>query len=159
MVDAQAQTQPRDREPSLYDRVFNEPTVNPPELDVFRLNNARTELSDPDLPISEHIAEISVALGVGADDLVLLLAEELPDDELNLANLTRLYKACDIGEGAEDHCPRLCRAPCSRGDRPVRRSRPRPRVSPSERGWSANQDLICRHSTIYCATASLLRRR
>ncbi len=91
-------TQTRDRQPSLYDRVFNEPTVNPPEVDIFRLNNARTQLANPNLSISEHVAQVSVALGVGADDLALLFAEELPDDLLNLANLTRVYKASTLAK-------------------------------------------------------------
>ncbi len=91
-------TQARDRQPSLYDRVFNDPTVNPPEVDIFRLNNPRTELDNPNLPIGEHIAAVSVSLGVGAHDLTLLLAGELPNDRLNLANLSRLYKASTLSK-------------------------------------------------------------
>lgn len=91
-------TRPRDRQPSLYDRVFNDPTVNPPEPEVFRLNNARTELSNPNLSLGGHAAAVQIALGVGADDLALLLAEDLPDDGLNLGNLTRLYKATTLAK-------------------------------------------------------------
>jgi peptidoglycan hydrolase-like protein with peptidoglycan-binding domain len=93
-------TQPRDRQPSLYDRIFNDPTVNPPELDAFRLNNTRTELSNPNLLIGDHAAAVSVALGVSADDLAMLLAEDLPSDRLNLANLTRLYKATTLAKAS-----------------------------------------------------------
>ncbi len=78
--------------------VFNDPTVNPPEVDVFKLNNGRSELGNPNLSISGHMAAISVALGVGADDLALLLAVELPDDQLNRANLTRLYQASALAK-------------------------------------------------------------
>ena len=91
-------TQTRDGQPSLYDRVFNDPTVNPPELAVFRLNNTRTELSNPSLLIGDHAAVVHIALGVSASDLELLRAEELPDDRLNLANLTRLYKASTLAK-------------------------------------------------------------
>ena len=98
-------TQIHDRQPSLYDRVFNDPTVNPPEVDIFKLNKARTQLAKPNLSISENVAQVSVALGVGADDLALLIAEELPDDHLNLANLTRLYKASTLAKALKMTLP------------------------------------------------------
>jgi peptidoglycan hydrolase-like protein with peptidoglycan-binding domain len=91
-------TRPRDRQPSLYDRVFNDPTVNPPEPDVFRLNNARTELIETDLSLGDHAAAVSVALSVSPDDLAILLEEDLPNDRINLANLTRLYKATTLAK-------------------------------------------------------------
>ncbi|MFN0088301.1 MAG: neuraminidase-like domain-containing protein [Blastocatellia bacterium] len=93
---ARLATQARDGQPSLYDRIFNDPTVNPPEVDIFRLNVARNELTDTSRSIGDHAAAVQAALGVSPDDLAVLRAEELPDDRLNLANLTRLYKAATL---------------------------------------------------------------
>lgn len=85
------------RQPSLYDRIFNDPTVNPPVVDVFRLNGARTELQNSNLPIADHVTVISTALGASSENLVLLFAG-LPNDRLNLANLTRLCKTVTLAK-------------------------------------------------------------
>jgi peptidoglycan hydrolase-like protein with peptidoglycan-binding domain len=78
-------------QPSLYDRIFNDPTVNPPVVDVFRLNPGRTELLNPNLLIADHVTVVSTALGVSSENLSLLLPG-LATNRLNLANLTSLYK-------------------------------------------------------------------
>ena len=123
MVVPALNTQGRGRQPSLYDRVFNDPSVNPPEVDIFRLNNSGKELDNPDLLIGEHLAEISVALGVGADDLGLLLAEELPDRKLNLANLTRLYQVWTLAKALRITVSDYLSLTSAHRPRPVRRSR------------------------------------
>ena len=69
-------------------------------------------------------------------------AEELPDDRLNLANLTRLYKAATLAKALKITLRDYVALRALDGHRPVRRSRPRPRASSSERGWSANRDSI-----------------
>jgi hypothetical protein len=47
--------------------------------------------SQPNAGISEHASAVSSAIGLNAEDLNLLVTEELPGDRLNLANLIRLY--------------------------------------------------------------------
>lgn len=86
-------TQSRENQPSRYDRIFNDPTINPPIVEIFELNNNRSELSDTNLRISDHVDAISRAIGIHFEDLNLLMnaADELPNDDLNLANLTRIY--------------------------------------------------------------------
>lgn len=86
-------TQSRENKPSLYDRLFNDPTINPPSVEIFELNNARSELSNTGLHIGEHADAISRAVGIGFEDLNLVIhaVDELPNDDLNLTNLTRIY--------------------------------------------------------------------
>ena len=93
-------TQSRAGEPSLYDRLFNDQTVDPPEADLFRLNHARTELDHPTLSVNDHISAISAALSLSPGDLALLAQAELPDDSLNLANLTQLLKASTLANSS-----------------------------------------------------------
>lgn len=81
----------RDGKPSLYERIFNDPTINPPTVSIFALNNARTELLQQDLSISDHTSEVATALGLSVEDVSLLVTAELPSNQLTLANLTRLY--------------------------------------------------------------------
>jgi len=88
-------TQASGQQPSLYDRIFNDPTVNPPIVDVFRLNPARTELLNSNLPIADHVTVIATALGISGENLLLLL-DGLPSDRLNLSNLTLLFKTTTL---------------------------------------------------------------
>lgn len=97
---ARLSTQAADHQPSLFDRIFNDPTVNPPDVDVFRLNAARTQLQNSNLPIADHVTVISTALGVSTENLLLLFAE-LPTDRLNLTNLTLLYKALTLAKALQ----------------------------------------------------------
>jgi peptidoglycan hydrolase-like protein with peptidoglycan-binding domain len=97
-------TRANGRQPSLYDRIFNDPTVNPPVVDVFRLNAGRTELQTSNLPIADHVTAISTPLGVSSENLQLLFAE-LPNDRLNLANLTRLYKIVGLAKALKTPLP------------------------------------------------------
>ena len=90
-------TEANGNQPSLYDRVFNDPTVNPPIVDVFRLNPSRTALQNSNLPIADHVTVISTALGISAENLVLLFTG-LPTDRLNLINLTTLYKITTLAK-------------------------------------------------------------
>ncbi len=91
-------------QPSLYDRIFNDPTVNPPVVDIFRLNNARTELQTANLPIVDHVTAIGTALGASSDHL-LLLFPQLPTDRLNLANLTSLYQIVTLARALKTAIP------------------------------------------------------
>lgn len=92
---ARISTQSNNDQPSLYDRIFNDPTVNPPVVDVFQLNPARTELLNPNLPLADHATVVSTALGISSENLLLLIGG-LPTDRLNIANLTSLYKTTTL---------------------------------------------------------------
>ncbi|HBZ29535.1 MAG TPA: hypothetical protein DEO56_02920, partial [Nitrosomonas nitrosa] len=96
-------TRNHDGQPSLYDRIFNDPSINPPTLEIFELNSARDELEENNLRISEHVDAVSRAIGINTDDLNLLVAEpdELPNDNLNLANLTRIYSVVTFTRAAK----------------------------------------------------------
>lgn len=89
------------REISLYDRVFLDPSASQPAAEVFRLNAARTELAQADSAlISAHLPQVHAALGISATDLQLLLPN-LPDDRLNLRNLTRLHATVSLARALE----------------------------------------------------------
>jgi hypothetical protein len=80
--------------PSLHERLFQNRAViklEPGETDPFVLNAARSELAVVG-KLSDHGSALLAALGIGADDLALLTSEVLPDDKLNLENLSRLYR-------------------------------------------------------------------
>ena len=57
---------------------------------VLRLQNSN-------LPLGDHVTAISTALGISSENLQLLFPE-LPNDRLNLANLTRLYKIVTLAK-------------------------------------------------------------
>ena len=90
---ARIETRASNGKASLFARVFSDPTINPPAVDVFALNEAGTELAQPDTPISEHAGVVSSALGISSADLGLLISGELGADLLNLNNLSRLFRA------------------------------------------------------------------
>jgi peptidoglycan hydrolase-like protein with peptidoglycan-binding domain len=101
---ARLSTRAKGNQPSLYDRIFNDPTVNPPVVDVFRLNPARTELKVANLPIADHVAAIATALGASSEHLPLLFPA-LPNDRLNLTNLTLLYKTVTLARALKTQLP------------------------------------------------------
>ena len=77
---------------SLYTELFLDPSVNRPEMAIFALNASGTELLGADTElVSANLAPIHAALGITAADLDALLPG-LPNDALNLANLTRLAR-------------------------------------------------------------------
>lgn len=79
------------RDASLYDRVFLDPSACRPGAEVFRLNAARTELAQAGVAlVSAHLPQVHAALGISSVDLLLLLPD-LPTDQLDLRNLTRLH--------------------------------------------------------------------
>jgi hypothetical protein len=85
-------------QPSLYAEVFLDPSVNPPGLEIFRLNATNFELASVETAlVSANLAPIHAALGVSAADLGLL-RPELPDDRLSRANLTRLYRTTSLAK-------------------------------------------------------------
>ena len=86
------------KEASLYDQVFLDPSASQPAAEVFRLNAGRTELAQAgDALISANLAQVHVALGIGATDLQSLLPD-VPDDRLDLRNLTRLHAAVSLAK-------------------------------------------------------------
>lgn len=101
---ARLSTRANGNQPSLYDRIFNDPTVNPPVVDVFRLNPARTELKVANLPIADHVTAIATALGASSEHLPLLFPA-LPNDRLNLTNLTVLYKTVTLARASKTQLP------------------------------------------------------
>ena len=77
---------------SLYTELFLDASVNRPEMAIFALNTSGTELLGAEIElVSANLAPIHAALGITAADLDALLPG-LPDDALNLANLTRLAR-------------------------------------------------------------------
>ena len=103
--------------PSLYDQLFLNKAVTNPVDEYFRLNEAGSDLlitgrdpnaeevANPELRlISGHIPTILAALGIAQADLLLLTnndialdtlnlsASEVPDNALNLANFSHLYR-------------------------------------------------------------------
>ncbi len=92
-------------QPSLYEQVFLDPTVHKPELEIFTLNAAGTELADPTASLNDHVPLTYSALGISAADLLLLLEAELPDASLNLANLSRLYQASSLAKSLQLSMP------------------------------------------------------
>ena len=83
---------------SLYEQVFLDPTVHNPELAIFTLNEDRTELANPMVSLHDHVPITYSALGIHATDLMVLIDADLPGDQLNLANLTRLYQAVSLSK-------------------------------------------------------------
>ena len=80
------------RRPSLYAELFLDASVNRPEMAIFALNASGTELLGAETElVSANLAPIHAALGITAADLDALLPG-LPNDALNLANLTRLAR-------------------------------------------------------------------
>ena len=86
------ETRTSNGKPSLFERVFSDPTINPPAVDVLALNAAGSELAQPNAAIGEHAGVVSSALGISTGDLGRLIAGELEDDRLNLNNLSRLFR-------------------------------------------------------------------
>jgi peptidoglycan hydrolase-like protein with peptidoglycan-binding domain len=78
----------------LYNTLFQNKAVVNPVDPVFRLNAGGTEIAGAGLgeKISGHKATILAALGVTDADLTLASGQITPNDKLNLANLSALYR-------------------------------------------------------------------
>ena len=77
--------------PSMYEQLFrNKAIINPLDLSFPE----DPDDIDSNLPLSEHAATITCALGISVNDLNLLMKESkiTPDDKLKLDNLSRLFR-------------------------------------------------------------------
>lgn len=93
-----------DKEKSLYEEVFLDPSLENPAQSIFRLNDDRDELiiAEKESPtIRAHAGSIAAALGITAEELDTILVNISPKEEeekeeesskLNLQNLTGLYR-------------------------------------------------------------------
>jgi len=105
-------TRPYGDKKSLYEQLFLNTTVNnplnPPDAidlnDIFGLNDARTEVNNPN---AHHLLEegdldpeitplVLAAINISADDLRLLIQSVLPNDQVNLDNLSQLYRIASL---------------------------------------------------------------
>jgi len=92
---------PQDEEQrSLYERLFLSNAVLNPVDDAFVLDERQTELATIGL-MSEHIPTIVAALEISAEEVDLIMAAQVTDDTLNLANLSQLYRTVSLA-GALD---------------------------------------------------------
>ncbi len=85
-------------EEPLYDRTFLRFDVNNEALEVFELDDAREELRNSGMTLPQHAALVHGALGITAEAFSELVEQDLPDDTLSLANLTRLYQAVSLSK-------------------------------------------------------------
>jgi peptidoglycan hydrolase-like protein with peptidoglycan-binding domain len=78
----------------LYNVLFQNKVVLNPVDPVFQLNATGTEIAGAasNEKISGHKAAILAALGISDADLTLAATQITPDDKLNLANLSTLYR-------------------------------------------------------------------
>lgn len=81
-----------DKQPSFYDLVF--PRTADLADDTLALNVNRDELAKPDT-LHNHLAEVSAGIGITIADLGLLIGTLAPD-QLNLANLSLLYRIASL---------------------------------------------------------------
>ncbi|MBK8371041.1 MAG: hypothetical protein IPL20_06625 [Saprospiraceae bacterium] len=78
-------------EQSLYERLFLKKNIR--ALDpVFEPDAMNEFLTDPTLKISEHISAIMAGINMKADDILYLNSTLILTDQLNLENLTILYR-------------------------------------------------------------------
>ena len=80
--------------PSLYNERFQNKTIYPdPENDVntFRLTNLNGNISD-------HSPALLAALRISAEDLSLLIETEVADNQLNLENLSQLFRVISFAK-------------------------------------------------------------
>ncbi|MGC1121819.1 MAG: neuraminidase-like domain-containing protein [Candidatus Methanofastidiosia archaeon] len=87
-----------DDEPSLFEKLFLDKTVTSPVDNSYELNATKDELTSTSHTIGLHTPAILAGLHISADDLALLVEEELPNDMLNLANLSVLYREASLAE-------------------------------------------------------------
>ena len=87
---------PQDEEQrSLYERLFLNKAVLNPDDRAFALNTGQTELATIGL-MSEHIPTIIAALEISAEEYELIMAAQVTDNTLNLANLSHLYRTVSL---------------------------------------------------------------
>jgi hypothetical protein len=86
-------------EDSLYDKLFLNPEVLKPMDSAFVLNAGRTEIAQAGALIADHFPAVLGGLGITASELTELVASELADGNLNLANLTALYRGVVLANG------------------------------------------------------------
>jgi Tc toxin complex TcA C-terminal TcB-binding domain/Neuraminidase-like domain/Salmonella virulence plasmid 28.1kDa A protein len=78
-------------ERSPYQQLFlNKAVLNPVDT-AFNLNTTLTELAVVGV-ITDHSATIKAGISISSADMDMLVAEALPDTNLNLANLSELYR-------------------------------------------------------------------
>ncbi|MGH8542927.1 MAG: neuraminidase-like domain-containing protein, partial [Gammaproteobacteria bacterium] len=83
-------------QPSLYEKLFLGKVVSdPPDVD-FRLNSDGDELVDSTGLIEDHKPTILAVLEITDKELSLLVEQSLPDDALNLGNLSALYRSVSL---------------------------------------------------------------
>jgi hypothetical protein len=87
-----------DDQPSLFEKLFLDKTVTNPVDNSYELNTTKDELTSTSHTIGLHTPAILAGLHISADDLALLVEEELPNDMLNLANLSLLYREASLAE-------------------------------------------------------------
>ena len=109
-----------DDQRSLYADLFQHPATASPADPTFDLDPAGTELAVATGTISGHVTSVLAGLRLGATDLALL-QPVLPDDALNLANLSQLYR--HVRRPGRWGCawPSCCRCACSPACRSSRR--------------------------------------
>jgi len=77
---------------SPYELLFlNKSVINPVDQ-AFKLNTSLTELADTTNNIGDHTAAVKAGLGISSTDLDVLIDKVLPDDTLNMENLSILYR-------------------------------------------------------------------
>jgi Neuraminidase-like domain/Putative peptidoglycan binding domain len=86
-------------EKPLYNILFqNKAVFNPPDLD-FRLNEKRNELADVSKALTGKQSAILAALRIKASELDAIIVDaQLPDTNLNLANLSTLYRYATLSK-------------------------------------------------------------
>lgn len=97
-VDDRMVTAGPEGEISPYRQTFLDSTVHSPDLAIFNLNGSQTELEDDTASITDHATLVYSALGISASDLTLMTAT---NTDLDLANLTRLYRAVSLSKAAK----------------------------------------------------------
>lgn len=85
-----------DGRPSLYEEVFlNKTVMNPPDS-AFELNEDKNELEDTSEKLSQHTPALLAALRINADELPVLISGMQLSDDLNLHNLSAIYRAVSL---------------------------------------------------------------
>jgi hypothetical protein len=97
----------REDDKSLYEQVFQNETVTEitsDEKDPFKLNYQGYELENSSSKVSENTPALLAALEISAEELSLLTTGNtaiIPNDTLNLANLSRLYRTVSLARALD----------------------------------------------------------
>lgn len=82
--------EPHERSP--YQTLFLNKSVTNPVDTAFKLNESLNELAVVTDSISAHSAAVKAGLGISSAELDILVKRVLPNNKLNLANLSNLYR-------------------------------------------------------------------